>query len=122
VTFAEETYNLVVDAYDPVHPQAQEGASLLIDCLIKKGDLSNAGRFLEQTYANLRDIKNGIDQEGEHVAGGAHNWADVIFRQEDGNLIKAEGLAREAIRISGQLYDDYDSIVSALHYMLLARI
>jgi tetratricopeptide (TPR) repeat protein len=89
--------------------------------LIKKGDLFNAERFAEQTYANLRDIKNGIDQEGERVAQGAHNWADVIFQQEDGDLIKAEGLAREAMRIRVQLHGAYDSGIS-VYYLLLAKI
>jgi tetratricopeptide (TPR) repeat protein len=121
VTFVEEAYNLVVDAYDPVHPQVQEAAGLLIDCLIKKGDLSNAERFAEETYANLRDIKNGMDQEGEIVADGAHNWADVIFQQDDGYLIKAEGLAREAIRIKDKLYGAHDSS-GAVSYFLLAKI
>jgi hypothetical protein len=49
VTFAEEAYNLVVAAYDPVHPQVQEAASWLIDSLIQQGDFSNAERFAEQT-------------------------------------------------------------------------
>jgi tetratricopeptide (TPR) repeat protein len=61
VSFAEEAYNLVVDAYDPVHPQVQEAAGILINSLIKQGDLFNAERFAEQTYANLRDVKNGMD-------------------------------------------------------------
>jgi hypothetical protein len=121
VSFAEEAYNLVVDAYDPVHPQVQEAAGLLIECLIKKRDLLNAERFAEQTYANLRDIKNGMDQEGEQVAVGAHNWADVIFQQDDGDLIKAEGLAREAIRIINKLHDVHMSRASAC-YLLLAKI
>jgi hypothetical protein len=103
VTFAVEAYNLVVDAYDPVHPRVQEAASWLIVCLIQQGDLSNAERFAEQTYSNLRDIKNGMDQEGQQVAKGAYNLADVIFRQDDGDLIKAKGLARESFRIRTQL-------------------
>eukprot|EP00596_Hydrurales_sp_CCMP1899_P004405 CAMPEP_0119037346 /NCGR_PEP_ID=MMETSP1177-20130426/5672_1 /TAXON_ID=2985 /ORGANISM="Ochromonas sp, Strain CCMP1899" /LENGTH=246 /DNA_ID=CAMNT_0006998515 /DNA_START=224 /DNA_END=960 /DNA_ORIENTATION=+ len=39
VNFAEEAYNLVVSAYDPVHPQVQEAAGFLIHILISKGDL-----------------------------------------------------------------------------------
>jgi phage-related minor tail protein len=42
VAFAEEAYNLVVDAYDPVHLDVQKATGWLIDCLIKKGDLFNA--------------------------------------------------------------------------------
>jgi hypothetical protein len=103
VTFAEEAYNLVVDAYDPIHPQVQEAASWLIESLSQQSDFSNAERFAEQTYANLRDIKNGMNQEGEQIAKGAYNLSDVIFRQDDGDLIKAEGLARESLRIRIEL-------------------
>jgi tetratricopeptide (TPR) repeat protein len=119
VTFAEEAYNLVVDVYDPVHPQVQEAASWLIDSLIQQGDFSNAERFAEQTYLNLRDIKNGMDQEGEQVAQGAYFLSDVICRQDDGDLIKAEGLARESLRIRTQL--PYSHSVG-LSCFLLARL
>jgi hypothetical protein len=104
VLFAEEAYNICVDAYDPVHPQVQQAAGILISSLIHQGDLFNAERFADQTYANLRDIKNGMDQEGYEVAMGAYNLADVIHRQDDGDLIKAEKLARESIRIITRLY------------------
>jgi tetratricopeptide (TPR) repeat protein len=120
VTFAEEAYNLVVDVYDPVQPQVQ-AASCLISCLIHQGDLFNAERYAEQTYANLRDIKNGINQQGEEVAKGANNLADVILRQDDGDLIKAEKLGRESLHIRTQLYGSDHGRVG-LSIMLLARI
>jgi hypothetical protein len=103
LTFAEECYNLVVEAYDPVHPQVQEAAGILIHILIEKGDLYDAERYAQVTYGNLRDKKNGIDQESEAVAEGAFNLANVIFRQ-NGDLIKAEELARESLRIRILLY------------------
>jgi hypothetical protein len=103
LTFAEECYNLVVEAYDPVHPQVQEAAGVLINVLISKGDLFDAERYAQVTYGNLRDKKNGIDQESEAVAMGAYNLADVIYRQQ-GDLIKAEGLARESLRIRILIY------------------
>jgi hypothetical protein len=87
-----------------VHPQVQEAAGILINSLIRKGDLFNAERFAEQSYANLRDIKNGMDQEGEEVAMGAYNLADVIRRQDDGDLIRGEKLARESLLIRTQLH------------------
>jgi hypothetical protein len=121
VSFAEEAYNLVVDAYDPVHPEVQEAAGWLINSLIQLGDFSNAERFAEQTYTNLRDIKNGINQESEIVADGAYNLADVISRQDDGDLIKAEGLVRKVIRIRDQLYDAHFSGVGA-SYLLFAKV
>jgi tetratricopeptide (TPR) repeat protein len=97
--FAEECYNLVVEAYDPVHPQVQEAAGQMINILISKGDLFDAERYAQVTYGNLRDKKNGIDQESEAAATGAYNLADVIF-QQDGDLLKAEELARESLRIT----------------------
>jgi hypothetical protein len=121
VTFAEEAYNVCVDAYDPVHPQVQKAAGMLISSLIKQGDLFNAERFAEQTYANLRDIKNGMDQEGEEVAEGAYNLADVIFRQDDGDLIKCEKLARESLRIKTQLHGSNDHRIGRF-CTLLGRI
>jgi flagellar hook assembly protein FlgD len=88
-----------VEAYDPVHPQVQEAAGILINILISKGDLFDAERYGQVTYGNLRDKKNGIDQESDTVAEGAYNLAHVIFRQ-DGDLINAEELARESLRIT----------------------
>jgi tetratricopeptide (TPR) repeat protein len=99
VTFAEECYNLVVEAYDPVHPQVQEAAGVLINILISKGDLFDSERYAQVTYGNLRDKKNGIDQESEAVAEGAYNLARVIHEQR-GDFIKAEELARDSLRIT----------------------
>jgi hypothetical protein len=42
LSFAEEAYNLVVEAYDPVHFQVQVAAGILIDILIRKGNLFDA--------------------------------------------------------------------------------
>jgi hypothetical protein len=120
VTFAEEAYNVVVLAYDCVHPQVQGAAGSLISCLIEKGDLFNAERFAQQTYENLKDRKNGMDQEGEEVAMGSHNLADVIHRQE-GDLLKAEELAREAFRIRSLLFNSDDHRIGA-NCDLLAQI
>jgi hypothetical protein len=50
-----------------------------------------------------------------------YNLADVISRQDDGDLIKAEGLAKETIRIKDQLYGVHHIKVSG-NYLLLARI
>jgi hypothetical protein len=65
--------------------------------------------------------KDGMDQEGEQVARGAYNLAEVIFRQDDGDLIKAEGLARESVRIQDQLYCAHDR-KKGVNYLLLAKI
>jgi hypothetical protein len=72
--------DLVVEAYDPVHPQVQEAAGVLIHILIEKGDLFDAQHYAQVTYGYLRYKKNGIDQESDVVAGGAYKLADVIYR------------------------------------------
>eukprot|EP00596_Hydrurales_sp_CCMP1899_P004127 CAMPEP_0119047778 /NCGR_PEP_ID=MMETSP1177-20130426/54908_1 /TAXON_ID=2985 /ORGANISM="Ochromonas sp, Strain CCMP1899" /LENGTH=245 /DNA_ID=CAMNT_0007022753 /DNA_START=731 /DNA_END=1468 /DNA_ORIENTATION=+ len=120
VTFAEEAYNVAVVAYDPAHPQVQEAAGLLTSCLTYKGDFYDSERFGEQTYGNLKDHKNGIDQESEEVAEGAYNLADVIL-QQNGDLVKAEGLAREALRIRTKLLP-MNHLNVGVSSMLLARI
>jgi tetratricopeptide (TPR) repeat protein len=112
LTFAEECYNLVVEAYDPVHAQVQEAARLLIHILISKGDLFDAERYAQVTYGNLRDKKNGINQESEAVAEGAYNLANVIYQQK-GDLIKAEELARESLRIRSLIFG---SVSDHQHY------
>jgi hypothetical protein len=59
LTIAEEAYNLVMEAYDPVHLQVQEAAGELIHVLIRKGALFDAECYAQVTYGNLRDKKNG---------------------------------------------------------------
>jgi tetratricopeptide (TPR) repeat protein len=103
VKLAEEAYDGVAIAYNPVHLQVQEAAGLLITILIQGGDLAKAEGYALQTYENLRDKRNGIDQEGEAVARGSYNLADLIRRQ-NGDLIKAENLAREALRIRTRMH------------------
>jgi hypothetical protein len=120
VAFAEEAYNLVVEAYDPVHPQVQEAAGMLIHILISKGDYYDAERYAQVTYGNLRDKKNGMDQEGKEMASGAFNLANVICKQE-GDLIKAEELARESLRIRTLIFGS-DRIIVQMSCYLLADI
>jgi tetratricopeptide (TPR) repeat protein len=68
----------------------------------------------------LRDKKNGLNQEGEELASGAYNLADVIFRQK-GNLVRAAELARESLRIRTLLYSNTSNCVG-LSCNLLAKI
>jgi hypothetical protein len=98
VTFAEEAYNLVITAYNPVHVLAQNAANNLISTLILKKDYSNAEQYAEVNYSSLRDHKYTINQESEEVATSAHNLSDVIF-QQSGDLVKSEKLAREFLHI-----------------------
>jgi tetratricopeptide (TPR) repeat protein len=103
VQLAEEAYNYVAVAYNPVHPQVQKAACTLIGCLIHKGDLYDAERFSQVTLDSLKDPANGIDQESEAVAVGYYNLGSVICDQ-NGDLVKAESLVRESLRIRAQLY------------------
>jgi hypothetical protein len=61
-----------------------------------------------------------IDQESELVANGAYNLANVLHRQ-DRDLMKAEELARESLRIRTLIHDSNYNTVD-LSCNLLARI
>jgi hypothetical protein len=112
--------NLVVEAYDPVHSQMQEAAGILINVLIAKGGYYDSEHYAQVTYGNLRDKKNGKDQESELVAMGAYNLANMIFKQK-GDLIEAEGLARETFRIRSLICGSDDALLGG-SIDLLARI
>jgi hypothetical protein len=96
-TFAEEAYNLVCIAYNPVHLEVQEAAGILIDILIINGDIYNAERFSQQTYENLHAPANGINQISEEVAQSAYQLAMVTNLNKD--FEKAEKLVKEALDI-----------------------
>lgn len=120
ILFAEEAYNLAVVAHDPAHPQVQEAAGVLIEILIEMGDYYNAERYAQVIYSNLRDENNGMNQESAAVAKGAYNLADAIYRQ-DGDLVKAEGLVRIALRLRTLVYGgDHGYVVESC--CLLANI
>jgi hypothetical protein len=118
--FAEEAYDLVAIAYNPVHPKVQEAAGTLIECLMHNGDLYNAERFAEASLDSLKDPANGLDQESEEVANGYYDLANVINEQE-GDLVKAEMLARESLRIRTRVYGN-DHVNVGHSCSLLARI
>jgi tetratricopeptide (TPR) repeat protein len=98
LSFAEEAYNCAAVAYNPVHPRVQKAASTLIECLTRKGDLCNVELFAQMTLDSLKDPKNGLDQQSEAVARGYYDLANVIADQRE-DLVKAEMLARESLRI-----------------------
>jgi len=69
---------------------------------------------------SLKDPGNGLDQQSEAVAKGYHDLGNVIFQQM-GDLVKAEKLVRESLRIRTRLYDP-DHVYVAITCDLLARI
>jgi tetratricopeptide (TPR) repeat protein len=98
VKLAEEAYNLVAIAHNPVHPVVQKASGILISNMISAGKLVDAERFAEATYDYLRDVRNEINPLSEDVAKGAYNLADVIYRQR-GDLTNAARLAKESLDI-----------------------
>jgi tetratricopeptide (TPR) repeat protein len=109
-TFAEEAYNCVAIAYNPVHPEVQNAASMLIECFICKGDFDHAETFAQMTLDSLKDPGNGLDQQSEAVARGYYDLGRVINQQE-GDYVKAEKLVRESLRIRSRLYDSNNQLV-----------
>jgi tetratricopeptide (TPR) repeat protein len=121
VAFVGEAYNCVAVAYNPVHPKVQKAAGRLIECLTHKGDFYDAERFAQATQDSLKDLGNKVDQQSEEVATGYYNLADVISRQEQGDLVKAEMLVRESLRIRARIFHNDDPHVGASSG-LLAKI
>eukprot|EP00596_Hydrurales_sp_CCMP1899_P008612 CAMPEP_0119036856 /NCGR_PEP_ID=MMETSP1177-20130426/4860_1 /TAXON_ID=2985 /ORGANISM="Ochromonas sp, Strain CCMP1899" /LENGTH=358 /DNA_ID=CAMNT_0006997321 /DNA_START=498 /DNA_END=1575 /DNA_ORIENTATION=- len=101
--FAEELYNCVAIVYNPVHIEVQRAASTLIECLTLKEDFEKARIFAQMTLDSLKDPGNGLDQQSEEVARGHYDLAIVILKQKE-EILTAEMLAREALRIRTQLY------------------
>jgi tetratricopeptide (TPR) repeat protein len=120
LTYAEEAYDCVAVAYNPVHPEVQTAASTLIECLILKGDFDQAETFAQMTLDSLKDPGNGLDQQSEAVANGFHDLGKAISKQER-DYVKAEKLVRESLRIRTRLYDTHHRLVGAT-IGLLARI
>jgi tetratricopeptide (TPR) repeat protein len=118
--FAEEAYNCVAIAYNPVHPEVQKAASTLIECRICKGDFDHAETFAKMTLDSLKDPGNGLDQQSEAVANGYYDLGNVI-NQQKGDYVKAEELARESLRIRNRLYDAHHQLVG-MSTSLLASI
>jgi hypothetical protein len=54
---------------------------------------------------SLKDPKNRLDQQSEEVAKGYYDSANVIH-QKKGDLVRAEMLIRESLRIRARLYDN----------------
>jgi hypothetical protein len=119
--FYEEAYDCVAVAYNPVHPMVQTAAGNLIECLIHKGDLYDAERYAQVTLDSLKDPANGLDQDSDDVARGYYNLANVINMQ-DGDLVKAERLARESHRISIQTHGANHPYVGATTCLLATNL
>jgi tetratricopeptide (TPR) repeat protein len=120
--FAEEAYNCVAIAYNPVHPVVQDAASTLIECLVNKGDFDNAETFAQMTLDSLKDPGNGLDQQSEAVANGYYDLGRVISQQK-GDYMKAEKLVRESLRIRSRSYDNHHQMVyHGMSMSLLASI
>jgi hypothetical protein len=68
------------------------------------GDFDQAETFAQMTLDSLKDPGNGLDQQSEEVAKGHHDLGRVILRQK-GDLLKAEMLVRESLRMRNHLHD-----------------
>jgi tetratricopeptide (TPR) repeat protein len=99
----EEAYNCVAITYNPVHPKVQEAAGSLIEGLLCKRNFEHAETFAQLTLESLKDPGNGLDQESEAVARGYCDLGHAIYRQK-GDLVKAEKLVRESLRIRTRLF------------------
>lgn len=77
LTLSEEAYELVSGVHGPEHPDVQDAALQLIDCLILNGDISLADDYARVNYETLM---SGSDPESENSAAAmrqlAHMWTE----------------------------------------------
>jgi tetratricopeptide (TPR) repeat protein len=90
--------------YIYIYTKVLQAASMLIECLIQKGDFYDALRFLQFTLDSLKDPANGVNQESLQIAQGYYNLGNVINQQwnipgEVVDIAEAEVFARESLRI-----------------------
>jgi hypothetical protein len=89
------------------------------------GDFDKAELYAEITYDNLRDEKNGTDQEVIEMAICAYILADVLHKkakkEKKGTTWRAGDLVREAIYIRIHIDGD-DHIEMAFNFDLLADL
>jgi hypothetical protein len=109
VLFAEEAYNVVAMAYNPMHRKVLIAADNLVSSLIHTNNLYDAERYAQFTVDALKDPMNAVNQLDGMVAAGYHNLANVITLQK-GNLVKAELLVREAVSIRKEVQFSIQSI------------
>jgi hypothetical protein len=62
------------------------------------------------TLDSLKDPGNKLDQQSEAVARGYYDFGNVI-NQQQGDLMKAEMLVRESLRIRTRLNDNNNDYV-----------
>ena len=77
LTISEEAYELVSGVHGPEHPDVQDAALQLIDCLILNGDISLADDYARVNYETLM---SGSDPESNNSAAAmrqlAHIWTE----------------------------------------------
>lgn len=107
ITYSEEAYILLSEAYGPVHPQVQNAASDLIELHSRNGEFENADRYARINYESIIDPNNGYDVNSLGAAQAMELLARLwwLNNGETGQEVsetsgsEAESLMRQAINI-----------------------
>ena len=112
IDLCEKAYILVSDAHGPVHPIVQKSILELIYQLIQSKNYKRADDFCRINYENLTDPLFGVDQEGEFLAEGTRQIAEIwLFKDapcdEKAAFLaaeEAEALAKKACRLADKVF------------------
>lgn len=122
ISYFEDAYICVSEAYGPVHPRVQEAAGYLTDSLLQSQNFCRAEGYARINYESLIDPHNGIDPNSFEVARGAQQLAQICylapFNLGTATVSYEEGefLARKALKIVETIFHpDHINVGSSLN-------
>jgi tetratricopeptide (TPR) repeat protein len=122
ISFFEDAYICVSEAYGPVHPRVQEAAGYLTDSLLQSQNFCRAEGYARINYESLIDPHNGIDPNSFEVARGAQQLAQICYLAPSNlgtatvSYEEGEYLARKALKIVERIFHcDHINVGSSLN-------
>lgn len=127
ISYFEDAYICVSEAYGPVHPRVQEAAGYLTDSLLQSKSYARAEGYARINYESLIDPSSGISPDSFEVARGAQQLAQICYSTPSNLGIITVGceegmlLARKALLIIERVFPpDHINVGSSIND--LARV
>ena len=127
ISYFEDAYICVSEAYGPVHPRVQEAAGYLTDSLLQSKSYARAEGYARINYESLIDPSSGISPDSFEVARGAQQLAQICYSTPSNLGIVTVGyeegvlLARKALLIIERVFPpDHINVGSSIND--LARV
>jgi tetratricopeptide (TPR) repeat protein len=114
----EEAYNLIVELFNPGHPEVLKVANYMINTLIQLFEFEDAARYARISYECQKGTGN---PESLEVADAPESLSSVIYQlilrngPESGDIMEAEKLAKTALHMKERIFGrDHSLLQSAL--------